>query len=53
MDAEVYSLRLKVMDVEVKENDVLGFKICLKKNNVLINLACVHVHIGMQQSNST
>jgi hypothetical protein len=36
-----------------KENDVLGFKICLEKNAVLINLACVYVYVGMQQSLST
>jgi hypothetical protein len=36
-----------------KKNEVLGFKICPKKNDVLLNLACVHVHVGMQQSIST
>jgi hypothetical protein len=36
-----------------RKNDVLGFKICPKKNDVLLNLACVHVHVGMQQSIST
>jgi hypothetical protein len=36
-----------------KKNVVLGFKICPKKNDVLLNLACVHVHVGMQQSIST
>jgi hypothetical protein len=36
-----------------KKNDVLGFKICPKKNDVLLNLARVHVHVGMQQSIST
>jgi hypothetical protein len=36
-----------------KKNDVLGFKICPKKNDVLFNLACVHVHVGMQQSINT
>jgi hypothetical protein len=35
-----------------KKNDVLRFKICLK-NDVLLNLACVHVYVGMQQSIST
>jgi hypothetical protein len=35
-----YSLRLT-------KNVVLGFKICLKKNDVLLNLACVHVHVAM------
>jgi hypothetical protein len=34
-----------------KKNVVLGFKIYPKKNDVLLNLACVHV--GMQQSIST
>jgi hypothetical protein len=31
------------------------FKIqnCPKKNDGLLNLACVHVHVGMQQSIST
>jgi hypothetical protein len=37
----------------VPKNDVLGFKIRPKKNDVLLNLACVHVHVGMQQSIST
>jgi hypothetical protein len=32
-----------------KKNAVLGFKICPKKNDVLLNLACVHVHVAMQQ----
>jgi hypothetical protein len=32
--------------------DVLVFKIC-KKNDVLLNLACMHVHVDMQQSIST
>jgi hypothetical protein len=41
-----YSLRLK-------KNDVLGFKICPKKNDVLLNLASLHVHVDMQQSIST
>jgi hypothetical protein len=41
-----YSLRPQ------KNND-LGFKICPKKNDVLLNLACVHVHVGMQQSITT
>jgi hypothetical protein len=36
-----------------KKNDVLGFKIYPKKNDILLNLACVHVHVGMQQSIST
>jgi hypothetical protein len=36
-----------------KKNDVLGFKICPKKNDVLLNLACVHVDVGMQQSINT
>jgi hypothetical protein len=36
-----------------KKNDVLGSKIFPKKNDVLLNLACVHVHVGMQQSIST
>jgi hypothetical protein len=36
-----------------KKNDVVGFKICPKKNYVLLNLACVHVHVGMQQSINT
>jgi hypothetical protein len=36
-----------------KKNVVLGFKICPKKNDVLLNLACVHVHVGMQQSINT
>jgi hypothetical protein len=37
-----------------KKNDVLGFKICQKKkNDVLLNLTCVHVHVGMQQSINT
>jgi hypothetical protein len=36
-----------------KMNDVLGFKMCLKKNDVLLNLACLHVHVDMQQSIST
>jgi hypothetical protein len=46
LNNQVYSLRLK-------KNDVVGFKICPKKNDVLLNLACVHVHVGMQQSIST
>jgi hypothetical protein len=33
-----------------KKNDVLGFKICPQKNDILLNLACGHVHVGMQQS---
>jgi hypothetical protein len=37
----------------LKKNDVLGFKICPKKNDVLFNLVCVHVHVDMQQSIST
>jgi hypothetical protein len=37
----------------VPKNDVFGLKICPKKNDVLLNLACVHVHVGMQQSIST
>jgi hypothetical protein len=36
-----------------KKNDVFRFKICPKKNDVLLNLACVHVYVGMQQSIST
>jgi hypothetical protein len=36
-----------------KKNDVLGFKICPEKNEVLLNLASLHVHVGMQQSIST
>jgi hypothetical protein len=32
-----------------KKNVVLGCKICPKKNDVLLNLACVHAHVGMQQ----
>jgi hypothetical protein len=44
--ASAYSLR-------AKKNDVLGFKICPKNNDVLLNLACVHAHVGMQQSIST
>jgi hypothetical protein len=36
-----------------QKNDVLAFKICPKKNDVLLNLVCVHVHVGMQQSIST
>jgi hypothetical protein len=36
-----------------KKNDVLGFEICPKKNDVLLNLVCVHVHVGMQQSINT
>jgi hypothetical protein len=28
----------------VQKNDVLGFKIC-QKNDVLLNLACVYVHV--------
>jgi hypothetical protein len=36
-----------------KKNDVLGFKICPKKNDILLNLACLHVHVDMQQSIST
>jgi hypothetical protein len=36
-----------------EKNDVLGFKICPKKNDILLNLACVHVHVGMRQSIST
>jgi hypothetical protein len=36
-----------------KKNDVLGFKSCTKKNDVLLHLVCVHVHVGMQQSIST
>jgi hypothetical protein len=39
----IYSLR-------PKKNDVLGFKICLQKNGVLLNLACLYVQVGMQQS---
>jgi hypothetical protein len=35
-----------------KKFDVLVFKIC-KKNDVLLNLACMHVHVDMQQSIST
>jgi hypothetical protein len=34
-----------------KKNDVLGFKICTKKNDVLLNLVCVHVHVGMHKGN--
>jgi hypothetical protein len=33
-----------------QKNDVLGFKICLKKNDILLNLVCVHVHVDMHQS---
>jgi hypothetical protein len=29
------------------------FKIYPKKNNVFLNLACVHVHVDMQQSINT
>jgi hypothetical protein len=36
-----------------KKNDVLGFKICPKKNDILLNLACLHVYVAMQQSIST
>jgi hypothetical protein len=36
-----------------KKNDVLEFKICPKKNDALLNLACVHVHVAMQQSISS
>jgi hypothetical protein len=43
---QMYSLR-------PKKNDVLGFKICPKKNDVLLNLASLHVHVGMQQSINT
>jgi hypothetical protein len=42
-----------VHSLRPKNNDVLGFKICPKKNDVLLNLACVHVHVGMQQLIST
>jgi hypothetical protein len=42
----------KSYSLRPKKNDVLGFKIC-PKNDVLLNLACVHVHVGMQQSVST
>jgi hypothetical protein len=31
-----------------KKNDVWGFKICPQKNDVLLNLACLHVYVGMQ-----
>jgi hypothetical protein len=41
----IYSLR-----PSPKKNDVLGFKICLQKNGVLLNLACLYVQVGMQQS---
>jgi hypothetical protein len=43
---EIYSLR-------PKKNDVLGFKICPKKNDGLLNLASLHVYVGMQQSIGT
>jgi hypothetical protein len=33
-----------------KKNDILGIKISPKKNDVLLNLARVHVDVGMQQS---
>jgi hypothetical protein len=46
-------LLLTVYSLRPKKNDVLGFKICPKKNYVLLNLACVHVHVAMQQSIST
>jgi hypothetical protein len=46
VDQQFYSLR-------PKKNDVLGFKICHKKNDVLLNLACVQVHVVMQQSINT
>jgi hypothetical protein len=36
-----------------KKNDILGFKICPEKHVVLLNLACLHVHVGMKQSFST
>jgi hypothetical protein len=43
---ETYSLR-------PKKNDDLGFKICPNKNDVLLNLVCVHVYADMQQSINT
>jgi hypothetical protein len=43
----------KIYPLRLKKNDVLGFKICPKKNDVLLNLACVHVHVDMQQSINT
>jgi hypothetical protein len=43
-DRRVYSIR-------PKKNDVLGSKFV--KNDILLNLACLHVYVGMQQSIST
>jgi hypothetical protein len=42
----MYSLR-------PKKDGVLGFKIYPKKNDVLLNLVCGHMHVAMQQSIST
>jgi hypothetical protein len=39
-----------VYSLHPKKNDILEFKICTKKNDILLNLACVHEHVGMQQS---
>jgi hypothetical protein len=44
-----FKIRVKKYSLRPKKNDVLGFKICPKKNDVLLNLSCVHVHVGMQQ----
>jgi hypothetical protein len=32
-----------------QKKHVLGFKICPIKHVVILNLACVQVHVGMQQ----
>jgi hypothetical protein len=50
---ERHSGRGLAYSLRPKKNDVLGFKICPKTNDVLLNLACVHVHVAMQQSIST
>jgi hypothetical protein len=46
---------LHIYSLRPEKNDVSGFKIYPKKNDVLLNLAYVHVyvHVDMQQSIST
>jgi hypothetical protein len=48
-----YLLAINIYSLRPKKNEVLGFKICPKKNDVLLNLATLYVHVGMQQSIST
>jgi hypothetical protein len=48
-----YILGRRAYSLRRKKNGVLGFKICPKKNDVLLNLARVYVHVGRQQSIST